>query len=211
LAGVVTISASSPLASSAARTRACRAARTSDPGNPSITFVGKDSQPGFELGDHRIDHWRRRLRHDSRLELDLGRPCSPTLLDIRQLARCRQVVRCGLEDVFELADRFVIPAHFEQGTPKRDASGQICRVLRQAVPADANGVLELTCTPMLFRKLRKRNRRRILLDPASKFFNPRIHHAGDYGTAIAIGLVTVVDIPLLSVTVNETLNVRSRV
>src|SRR5678815_5862161 len=137
LAGVVTISASRPLASSAARTRACRAARTSDPGNPSITFVGKDSQPGFELGDHRIDHWRRRLRHDGRLDLDLRRSRTPTLLDIRQLARRRQVVGCGLEDIFELADRFVIPSHFKQGTAKRDASGEICRVLRQAVPANA--------------------------------------------------------------------------
>ena len=59
-----------------ARTRACRAARTSDPGSPSVTFVGKDSQPGLELGDHRIDRWRRRLRHGGRLDLDLRRSCA---------------------------------------------------------------------------------------------------------------------------------------
>jgi hypothetical protein len=84
-------------------------------------------------------------------------------------------------------------------------------MLCQAGPAHANCLVELAGPPVFFCKLRKSNRRRILLDPASKFFNPRVHHAGDYGTAIAIGLVTVVDMPLLSVTVNETLNVRSRV
>jgi hypothetical protein len=110
------------------------------------------------------------------------------LLDIRQLARRRQVVGCGLEDVFELADRFVVPSHFEQGTAKRDASGEICRVLRQAVPANANGVLELACTPMLFRELRKRNRRRILLDPASKFFNPRVVRHQRYGISMVVAV-----------------------
>jgi hypothetical protein len=39
---------------------------------------------------------------------------------------------------------------------------------------------------VLFGELRKRNRRRILQDPASKFFNPRIvWHASHYGAAIA--------------------------
>jgi len=188
LVGVVTISASSPLASRAARTRACRAARTSDPGKPSITFVGKDSQPGLELNDHRIDHWRRRIRHDGRLDLDLRRSVTPTLLDIRQLARRRQVVGCGLEDVFELAGRFVVPSHLEQGTAKRNASGEICRVLRQAVPADANGVVELAGSPMLLGELRKCNRRRILLDPASKFFNPRIVRHARYGISMVAGV-----------------------
>jgi hypothetical protein len=55
LAGVVTISASRLLASRARRTRAWRAARTSDAGNPSGTFLGDDGEPGFELGDDEID------------------------------------------------------------------------------------------------------------------------------------------------------------
>ena len=76
-------------------------------------------------------------------------------------------------------------------------------MLRQAVPADANGVLELGGTPMLFGKLRKRNRRRILLDPASKFFNPRVVRHERYGTATA--LMIVLTRPRLSVSLNLTL------
>jgi len=37
---------------------------------------------------------------------------------------------------------------------------------------------------MLFGELRKRNRRRVLLDPASKFFNPRIIRHERYGIEI---------------------------
>jgi hypothetical protein len=187
LAGVVTISASSPLASSAARTRACRAARTSDPGNPSVTVVGKDSQPRLELGDHRIDHRGRKLGRNGPLGFNLGRPCATTLFDIGQLANCAEVVGSGLEDVIELVDRFVIPPHFEQRTAKRDSSGEISRVLRETIPTDANGVLELARTPMLFGELRKRNRRRILLDPASKFFNARVVHER-YGIGMVLGV-----------------------
>ena len=61
-------------------------------------------------------------------------------------------------------------------------------MLRQAVPANANGVLELACTPMLFRELRKCNRRRILLDPASKFFNPRVVRHALYGIEMVLGV-----------------------
>jgi hypothetical protein len=49
-------------------------------------------------------------------------------------------------------------------------------MLSEPGAADANRFVELSCTPVLFRKLRKSNRRRIPLDPASKFFNPRIVH-----------------------------------
>jgi hypothetical protein len=57
---------------------------------------------------------------------------------------------------------------------------------------------------MLFGELRKRNRRRILLDPASKFFNPLIVGHEAYGTVTecVTGLLTR---PRLSVTVNLTL------
>jgi hypothetical protein len=41
-------------------------------------------------------------------------------------------------------------------------------------PRDFYGRVELAYATVLFSELRKRNRRRVLLDPASKFFNPRI-------------------------------------
>jgi len=60
-------------------------------------------------------------------------------------------------------------------------------MLRQTGPADTNGFIELACTSMLFCKLGKSNRRRILLDPASKFFNPLAVRHGHYGMSIVRG------------------------
>jgi hypothetical protein len=58
-------------------------------------------------------------------------------------------------------------------------------VLSQAGPAHPNGLVELAGAPVLFCKLRKSNRRRVLLDPASKFFNPRVvRHAPFYGATV---------------------------
>ena len=44
----------------------------------------------------------------------------------------------------------------------------------ESCAAHINGSFEIPGTPVLFRELRKRNRRRILLDPASKVFNPGV-------------------------------------
>ena len=188
LAGVVTISASSPVAWSAERTRAWRAARTSDPGNPSVTFVGEDSQPGLEFGDHQIALLGRRLGLGGGFHLDLRCARAPTLFDIGHLANRAEVIGCRLEDIFELAGRFVVPTHFKQRTAKRDASGEIRWVLCEAGLADAHGLLELAGAPMLFGKLRKCNRRRILLDPASKFFNPWVVRHQRYGIEMVVAV-----------------------
>src|SRR5690349_18774137 len=188
LAGVVTISASRPLASRAERTRAWRAARTSDPGNPSVTFVSEDSQPRLEFGEHQIDLFARRVGLDGGFDHDPGRPCAPALFDIGQLANRAEIIGCSLEDIFELAGRFVVPTHFKQRTAERDASGEIRRMLCEAGPADAHGVLELPGPSMLFGELRKSNRRRILLDPASKFFNPRVVRHKRYGIEMVVAV-----------------------
>jgi len=115
------------------RTRACRAARTSDSGKPNGTFFGNDSQPGFELDDHRINRWRLRGLYDSRLELGLRlglgvrlalglRRRASALFDISKLTHRGEIVRCGLEDVFELADRLVVPPHFQEGAAEGNPS-----------------------------------------------------------------------------------------
>jgi hypothetical protein len=41
---------------------------------------------------------------------------------------------------------------------------------------------------MLFGKLRKSNRRRILLEPASKFFNPRVVRHERYGISMVVSV-----------------------
>jgi hypothetical protein len=56
---------------------------------------------------------------------------------------------------------------------------------------------------MLFSQLCKSNRRRILLNPASKFFNPRMFRHDPYGMLIIRGAETLVR-PKLSVTVSVT-------
>src|SRR5262245_2633360 len=65
----------------------------------------------------------------------------------------------------------------------------IARVARQPVPAHLDGFLELADSPVLFGKLRKSNRRRILLDPTSKLLNPGVvgTHA-DQSTALLLDL-----------------------
>jgi hypothetical protein len=106
------------------------------------------------------------------LAIRLTRSGSAPLLDISKLADRREIVWSCFEDVLELHDCLVVASHFEQGATERDASGEIGGMLRQTGPAHSNGFVELACTSMLFCELRKGNRRRILLDPASKFFNP---------------------------------------
>ena len=50
----------------------------------------------------------------------LARNCASPLLDISKFAHRREIVRRGLEHVFELCCRFVVPAHFEESAAERD-------------------------------------------------------------------------------------------
>ena len=131
------------------------------------------------------------------------RRSAATLLDIGQLPNGGEIVGGGLQDIFELDRRLVVLSRLQQGSAKRDTRRQIRGVLGQTGAADADRLVELPGPAMLLRELRKSNRRRILLDPASKFFNPWIVRHEAYG--MTIGLVVVALRPRLSVTVNLTL------
>jgi len=61
-------------------------------------------------------------------------------------------------------------------------------MLGQPGAGDANRLLELSGTPVFLSELRKRNRRRILQDPASKVFNPLAVRHADYGIAMVLGV-----------------------
>ena len=52
----------------------------------------------------------------------------------------------------------------------------------------ANRLFELAGSPVFLGELRKRNRRRILQDPASKVFNPLAVRHADYGIAMVLGV-----------------------
>jgi hypothetical protein len=126
------------------------------------------------------------------------------VLDVGKLPNRSQIVRGCLQDVFELRSRFVVSRHLQQGATERDAGGQVCGWLCETGPSNANRIVVLAGAPMLLGKLRKSNRRRILLDPASKFFNPRVlRHASFYGATVTFEEVDAVD-PLLSTTVTVT-------
>ena len=72
----------------------------------------------------------------------------------------------------------------------------------QSGAADINRFLILPRPAAFFGELREGNRRRVLLDPASKFFNPRIIRHGTYGTAT--DLVVKLTRPRLSVSLSLT-------
>ena len=76
-------------------------------------------------------------------------------------------------------------------------------MLLKTDPRNSNRFFVVGGAPVLFGELRKSNRRRIPLDPASKFFNPRIFRHGTYGTATAF--VTKLTRPRLSVSLSLTL------
>ena len=103
-----------------------------------------------------------------------------SLVNASQLTHCDDVVWCGLEDQSELRLGLLEPAKLDEGSAERDPRRDVGRVLDQPGVAHADGLVEFPSPPVFLGELRKRNRRRILLDPASKFFNPWVvRHANN--------------------------------
>lgn len=76
-------------------------------------------------------------------------------------------------------------------------------MVSQACPTNPNGIVGGTRPPAFFGELRKSDRRRIRLDPASQFENPWTigGHDFDYGTTVTCFEIVAVR-PALSVTVS---------
>src|SRR6185369_12506351 len=89
---------------------------------------------------------------------------------LRERADRREIVRRVLDHLLELTLRLVELVQFEQGAAERHAGGVICGVNVEAGPAGVDRFLELSRAAVLFGELRKRNRRRVLLDPSSETF-----------------------------------------
>src|SRR5262245_19080747 len=110
-------------------------------------------------------------RFDSGPEMSgLMRP----LMDLGELAHGNEVVWRGVEDTKKLGSSLFQAAKLEQGSTKGHPRRQIGGMLRESRFAHPHRFLAVACPPVLFRKLRKSNRRRIPEDPASKAFNPRV-------------------------------------
>ena len=77
-------------------------------------------------------------------------------------------------------------------------------MLIEAGLTDPDGLQVVADPPVFLCELGKSNRRRILLDPASKVFDPGVvDHALHYGTTVT-ATVTEAERPRLSVTVSDT-------
>src|SRR2546428_9692133 len=97
-----------------------------------------------------------------------------SMMDLGQTANRGEILTRALEHQLELALRIVQLIQFEEGASERDASGEVGGGNLQAGAADVDRFLKLPGAPELLGELRKSNRRRILLDPASKVVDPRI-------------------------------------
>src|SRR5687768_10132770 len=99
---------------------------------------------------------------------------SETVMNFREAANCRQVFRGASENYCELGACTLEVVDFDEGTPERHAGGQITGMNRKPGAARCDRLLIIARSPIFLGKLRKRNRRRILLDPASKLLDPRV-------------------------------------
>ena len=100
------------------------------------------------------------------------------LMDLCQLTYRNEMVGGSVEHALELGARSVEAPKFEQGPTECDPRREIRGVLSQTGLAHPNGLFAVTGPPAFLRELGKRNRRRILEDPASKILYPRvIRHA----------------------------------
>jgi hypothetical protein len=74
-------------------------------------------------------------------------------------------------------------AEIEKGAPERGAGGQVFGVKCQTGAADTDRLLCATGAAKLLGEGRKRERRRILVDPASQVIDPRAVRHGEQCTA----------------------------
>ena len=112
-----------------------------------------------------------------------------------------KVFGCALDHHLEFTPGVGVVSELDERPAQGDACRQIARMNGESGAADADGFCVLPCPPVLLRELRERDRRRILLDPASKVFNPRIvrHYVP---TTMALEVLALT--PALSVTVKMT-------
>src|SRR5262249_40957895 len=91
-----------------------------------------------------------------------------TTVDVAHRAKGCEICRRTVQNSLQLLFGFVELTKMEQGSTERDASGEVTGMSVEAVAADVDGFLMAAEPPALFGELRKRNRRRIFFDPASK-------------------------------------------
>jgi hypothetical protein len=95
-------------------------------------------------------------------------------MNIGQRTNGRQIVGCNTQHRLELSARFFELPQLNQRTTERHLCGQIPRMSAEAITADLDCLLVITCTPVLFGELRERNGAGVLLDPTAERLDTRI-------------------------------------
>ncbi len=105
--------------------------------------------------------------------LQCFRKLAAPVVDFGEATDRRKVFRRRAKDVLELLTCLVEASQLEQRAPERDASGQVGGVTLQSGLARGYRFFEAASTPVFFGESRKRDGRRVHLDPAFQFFDAR--------------------------------------
>ena len=194
---------------------------------PCEPTLANDVQPGLEFRNHSFVR-----RPDSAVLPRRGprwilagtpmRRLLRALMDLGKLSYSDEIVGRGVEHAKKLGARILEATQFKESATERNPRRQIRRMLGEAGLADSDSLFAVARPPVLLCKLRKSNRRRILLDPASKVPDSRvIRHALDYcpsagncpqgissssssSALTSTDLAVVLTVPVMSVTVKTT-------
>jgi hypothetical protein len=93
------------------------------------------------------------------------------VINLGEAAERGQVFRRAREDLMELRLRLIQLIQLEEGASEGDAGREVPGMDGEPCTADLDRFLKLVGAPALLGELRKSNRRRIPLDPASKVVN----------------------------------------
>ena len=93
-----------------------------------------------------------------------------SVMRIREAFDRSKVLGRALQNLLELVLRVSKLAELEKRAAEGHASGMIRGMNLETATSRVDGFLQFSRTAVLFGELRKRNRRRILLDPSSKAF-----------------------------------------
>jgi hypothetical protein len=98
---------------------------------------------------------------------------APKAVNLGNASNSAQVLGRRRENGRQFCEGVVQLSKVEQRAAERGARGEVFGVDRQTGAADADGFRRAAGAAELFGERRKRQRRRILLDPASQVFNAR--------------------------------------
>lgn len=93
------------------------------------------------------------------------------LIDLGQGTNRGEVARGRIEDECQLGEGVVKFIELDERAAERNPRCQVVRMMNEAGAADANRFFVRAGAPALFSELRENQRRRVLLDPASKLEN----------------------------------------